>query len=613
MRLRLPFFWKLFAGHALLILVATGLVGGILALRVTDQALEETDRRLVAVASMLRELARLEMVQEAGGPFEERRLQGRIEELGRESSARLTVIATDGTVVADSHNDPRTMDDHSRRPEVVDALESGRGSSSRFSRTMRQRMRFLALPLMEEGRALAVVRASVPLDVIDERLSGLRDAVLSAVAVGILVALGLGFLFHRQVSRPLLSMAEAAQRIAEGAYDQKVEAPPGGDELSTLARAFNSMSQQLRASVAAMSADHDKLMAILRSMGEGLVAVDRDERIMHVNEVAGRLLDLDPDAVISRPIWEAARLHEVSDAISEVLATETTVSRVVRRPGAPDRILELRGSPLLTEEGLAGAVLLLDDVTHLRRLETMRRDFVGNVSHELKTPLTAIRGMVETLLEDDDATPEVKARFLARVATQAERMQTLVSDLLSLSRLESDADGLDLLPVDLRRPVRQSIRALQTAREAREIVLETDLPAEPVMVEGEEESLRQAVTNLLDNAIKYSPAGSRVEVRICREPPPGPGDALPELEPAREWVVLEVEDDGPGIEAIHRERLFERFYRVDKARSRALGGTGLGLAIVKHIALALGGRVSVESTPGVGSTFRIHLREASES
>ena len=584
MILRSPFLRKLFAGYTLLILLATGLVGWLVAQRVEEETLAETDRRLFAVATLLRDLA--EHYSDDVDILGER-----VESLGDTIETRLTVIQRDGRVLADSDRDPKGLDDHSTRPEILAALEDGQGTATRFSKTVGQKMRYLALPVGDGSQT--VVRASLPLDVLEERLDDLRSVVLASAGIAFAVALGLGFLLARQMTRPILDMVETAERIASGeSRDLQGLEAPGRDELGQLARAFNSMYRELQGSIAAMSADRNKLMAILRSMVEGVVAVDRDERIVHMNQVAAELLDVDADAVLSHPIWEVARLHEITDVLSEVMATESPVHRVVRRPGAPDRILELHGSPLVTDDGLSGAVLVLDDVTQLRRLETMRRDFVGNVSHELKTPLTAIRGMVETLLDDPDADPRFRKRFLDRVVVQADRMTTLVSDLLSLSRLESGSSILELIPIDVRQPVRESVRSLQPVADAKEIVVRTELPDHPVGVEGEEEALRQAVTNLLDNAIKYSAGGRQVIVRVLEEP---------------NLAVIEVEDQGPGIEARHRDRLFERFYRVDKARSRELGGTGLGLAIVKHTALALGGKVSVDSRPGRGSTFRIHL------
>jgi len=353
------------------------------------------------------------------------------------------------------------------------------------------------------------------------------------------------------------------------------------------------MNDERRRATSAISADRQKLTAILSSMVEGVVAVDRDERIVHVNQVAGRLLDAVPEDAAGRPIWEVTRLREVLEILGETLRSESVEHRPVRLPGTTDRFLELHASPLRSGAGaLAGAVLVFHDVTRLRRLETVRRDFIGNVSHELKTPVTAIRGLVETLVDDPEIEPAVRDRFIGKIARQAERMSNLVSDLLSLSRLESQDQPLDQAALDVRDVLAESARALAPASEARRVTVRRAWPAEPLTVDGDEEALRQAVTNLLSNAVKYSPAGGEVTLAASRDA----GD-----------VVIAVTDRGPGIEPRHHERLFERFYRVDAARSRELGGTGLGLAIVKHTALALGGDVAVDSAPGAGSTFSIRL------
>lgn len=587
--LRSRYLWKLYAGYALVILVATLLVGATIARGFEAESLIETDRVLYAEASLLRELA-----TEYLGRGDEPGLQQRVLGLGPKIGTRLTVIDASGRVIAETDTSPALTENHRDRPEVKAALAEGRGVASRFSATLGKEMRYLALAIdlpatATGGQRRAVARAALPRKQVAEHLGSLRTAMATGMLGAIVVGLLLGFWHARRITRPLHSMAAAAAKMASGSYGERLEVQ-GGDELAALARALNSLGREMQASVAALEAERDKLKGILEGMAEGVVATDRDERIVHLNPMAARLLGTSGE-VESHPIWEATRLHEVSEALSQAMASGERVNASIVQPGAPDRALDLRASPLLADGETVGAVLVIEDVTQLRRLETMRQDFVANVSHELKTPITAIRGMVETLIDDPEAPPAVQRRFLEKVLRQAERMGSLVTDLLSLARLESGSE-LESTPIDLRSAIQASIRSLQPALEARAVALEVGLPELPVIVLGEEEALRQAVTNLLDNAIKYSATGKKVRVGL-------------RFAPSR--VLIEVEDQGIGIEAHHRERIFERFYRVDKARSRELGGTGLGLAIVKHIAHALGGEVSVDSIPGVGSTFRIHL------
>ncbi len=593
--LRSRFLWKLYAVYAVVILLSSLFVGGMVKKRVESETLDEVDRRLSSIALTLREGARQQIIDTAADPGmgaqPATHLQNDISRIGELLKVRLTVVRVDGLVLADSKESPERMENHAKRPEIMQALAEGSGSATRFSKTLGRALRYLAVPLAVDGKPLAVVRSSLPLTDLEDRLGRLQRAVFLGALLATLAALFLGFLHARRVTRPILSMVKAAEEIAAGDYEQRVHSP-SRDELGTLARAFNTMSRELRGSVAALDTDRKKLTAILSSMEEGVVAVDRDERVVHINDVAADLLKVRSNQVLGRPIWEIARLREVSEVLGAVLKSSQTQNQVVCFPGSPERVLELRGTPLWAESGISGAVLILQDVSLLRHLETMRQDFVANVSHELKTPITAIRGMIETLLDDPEIDPRRRDRFLGRVLLQAQRMGTLVTDLLSLAHIESAEPFSDPVPVDLAESIRQTIQALQPVSEAKKVRIQADLPAETVWSLGDEELFDQAVANLLNNAIKFSPEGERVEVRLKID---------------GEDALIEVEDFGIGIEAEHRERLFERFYRVDKARSRELGGTGLGLAIVKHIALSMQGEVSVDSTPGSGSTFRLRL------
>lgn len=603
---RSRFLWKLYVGYCLLILVTAGAVGLMVALRIERESLADTDWRLRSEAFMLRDIAeeylRADSVapssqgqtdQSVPEPLQRQSLQRRITALGQQTGSHLTVIHADGSVLADSHSEPRSMGDHSQAPEVRQARADaeGQGKASRYSPTREERMRYLALRVQPESVPLGYVRAALPLTTLGERLADLRAIVLVAVGIATFFALILGLLHARRVSRPLLSIAGAAAAIADGDYDKRVESD-SSDELGVLARSFNRMRLELRHSLASLDADRTKLKAILASMEEGVVALDRDERVVHMNQIAGRLLHIDPETALERPIWELTRLHELSEVLGETLELGEPVHRVIRRPGSPDRILDVRASPLTSEGDTPdGAVLLIDDITQLRRLETLRRDFFGNVSHELKTPVAAIHGLVETLIDDPDIETETRQRFLIKVVNQTERLSILVSDLLSLSRLESGG-GLELEPIDICDVVSDSLHLLRPLAEGRDIHLEALLPEEPAMIDGEEETLHQAVSNLLDNAIKYTPKGGSVTVEVFVDD---------------DTLRLQVRDTGLGIERRHLERIFERFYRVDKARSREVGGTGLGLAIVKHAVIAMQGDVSVRSTTGKGSTFEIQL------
>jgi two-component system phosphate regulon sensor histidine kinase PhoR len=327
-------------------------------------------------------------------------------------------------------------------------------------------------------------------------------------------------------------------------------------------------------------------------MVEGVVVVDRDERIVHLNDAARKILGTEARR---RPwLWELTANRAFADAVARVVREGVEVRFEVEVPGEiKAQIIELNASPIRAETGeVEGGVMVLHDITKLRQLESIRRDFVANVSHELKTPVTAIRGLIETLHDDAEMAPEIREGFLRKAANQCMRLSALVTDLLTLSRLESAPGSLERQPLDLKVVINEAIQSLGALAEERGLDLRTSLPALPVTVWGDAESLHQVVSNLVDNAIKYTPDGGRVDIR---------------LRTGEEHAIFEVQDTGIGISAEEKERVFERFYRVDKSRSRELGGTGLGLSIVKHVVLYLDGEVSVESEPEAGSTFRVEL------
>ena len=582
------FFWKLYASYAVLVVLAVAIVGVLAARRMATDVVQDTEDVLHARAALLAELA-APGFREPGTA----ELQARIRRLGGELNTRFTLIAADGAVIADSDEDPATMDNHGSRPEVVQARDQAWGMSTRFSRTVAANMMYVALAVREGGTLIGYVRASLPLTSVDEHVAGLRVAVALGGLAAALLALAIGLFVTRRVVAPLTSMTEAAGAIAAGDYGQRVPAT-SQDEIGTLATTFNRMAGELENRMRTISEDRAKLLTILGGMVEGVVAVDRDQSIVHLNAAARRILGVRPEECVGRPIWELTRVRPVCDAIEQTLAEGGEVTSELQiEVGAQERIVELHGAPLADGGGgLVGAVLVLHDVTELRRLERVRRDFVANVSHELKTPITAIRGLIDTIIDDGDMPPETRAQFLLKVQGQSLRLSLLVTDLLTLTRLESADGQLETERVDVRDVAARSAANFRTTAETRGVSLAVDVPSTPLLVEGDPEALELMLNNLLDNAVKYTAAGGAVRLRLAAE---------------KEEALIEVSDNGIGIATDHHDRIFERFYRVDQARSRELGGTGLGLSIVKHVCKAHHGAVSLESALGVGSTFRVRL------
>ncbi len=590
---RSRFFWQIYLGSVTLVLVTTVVVGVLLAQQIENDTKEEARETLRRSALLLRQVVL---------PYFQGRdvlpIQDRVRETGPRLGVRLTVIVADGRVVADSRREVGEMDNHADRLEVVEARRSGSGTSSRFSTTISSEMLYHALLIEEDGRVLGFVRTSLPLEIVHERLSGLRFRAVSSAFVAIFVALVFSFFFTRKVTRPLMSLTVAAESIARGNYQDRVHVGTS-DEIGDLARSFNVMAQQLRERIDSMTREENKVVTILADMIEGVVAVDRQGRILHINDSAGRILRVIPGRHEGRHLHEVTRVRAVGELLRETLRDggERRQEVHVTQDAGP-RVIEAHCSPLRDGAGeLAGAALVLHDITDLRRLETVRRDFVANVSHELKTPVTAIRGLVETMLDNVDMDAGTRTRFLDKVESQASRLSSLVSDLLTLSRVQSRRQGhVNRERFDLRERALDSERRALVVAEEKGVILESEVAAEPVHVFGDEEGVQKIVDNLLDNAIKYTPKDGSVFLRVGVE-----GDR----------VVIVVEDTGIGIEQEDRERIFERFYRVDRARSRALGGTGLGLSIVKHLVAAMGGTIRLDSEIGKGSRFRVEFDVAS--
>jgi len=514
--------------------------------------------------------------------------------IGRDAGVRLTVVLADGRVVGDSLEEPTTMDNHAGRPEVAAALAGATGTSTRYSATLDHTRLYVAVPLRAaDGRVIAAVRTSVSL----ERLDALMRRVYARIALTLLgVTVAAAFVFwlvSRPISLALGRLQRGAVDMAAGDLDLRITAG-GSAEIAAVADAMNDMAEQLRTRFATIESQRNELEAVMTSMVEGVLAVKADETVMGMNRAAGRLLEQDPARSLDRSIQEVGRNPTLTTLVQEILAGGGPLERDVQVGTRHDVWLQVHATGLTDSGGhRIGALIVMNDISRLRRLENVRRDFVANVSHELKTPITSIKGFVETILAEPPHDAADLQRFLEIVNRQADRLDSIITDLLALSRLEKDTDngGIERHDLPLASILERIVRDL-AARQPEDAARVSLDCGDDVRAAVNAALLEQAVTNLLENALKYSPPGSPVRID-CRV--------------AGAEVVIAVADGGPGIAAEHLPRLFERFYRVDKARSRRMGGTGLGLAIVKHIAQAHGGRVDVSSEVGRGSTFSLAI------
>jgi two-component system phosphate regulon sensor histidine kinase PhoR len=514
-------------------------------------------------------------------------LQPRAAAVAALAGLRVTVIAADGVVLADTEADPTKMENHGLRPEIVQARREGWGWAVRRSPTLGVDMLYVAVAQGGEP----TVRLARPLSGVRHLNADLFDALL----VGLVLAGVAGSLAGLRISEGLAASMAHLARVARaiGAGDLSARAAVrSGDEAGDLATAINAMAEGLERTGAELAGSTAQVRAILHHMTDGLLLVGADGLVALVNPAAARMLAADAAAATSHDLSYLAGGYELAETVRRALDLGTVTEVEFTAPGAEERRLQAAAAPVEVEDGRRGAVVVLRDVTRVRRLEQVRRDFIANAGHELRTPVAAVRSLAEALAAGALADPQAGPAFLDQIVGNTERMAQLVDDMMELARLEVVEHPLE--SVDVGAVVARAVEHLRPQAEAREVTVTAEVP-EGTFALGNADSLETVVANLVDNALKYAAEGRAVEVTARHE-----GDE----------VLIAVADHGPGIPAAERARIFERFYRLDRARSRELGGTGLGLSIVKHAVEAMGGAVSVEETPGGGATFVVTLRAA---
>jgi two-component system phosphate regulon sensor histidine kinase PhoR len=512
---------------------------------------------------------------------------------GSTGSTRITVISPAGQVLGDSHENPAKMDNHLDRPEVMRAFKEPFGASTRYSRTLEKHMMYVGVPIRLNDHIVAVIRTSIPTSGVEQALEATE---LRMVMVGLFIAVFaalLSLLASRRISRPIEEIKRSAECFAKG--DFQCALPVSSiEEIGGLSEAMKKMASDLSERLGVVIRQRNELEAVLSSMVEGVIAVDMQERVIRINDAGAKMFESTPTAMTGCTIQEVARNPLLQKFVSKALTSEKALEKEILLYLDGEKTLNAHASILRDGAGeRTGVVVVLNDITRLKKLETIRKDFVANVSHEIKTPITAIKGFVETLRDGALHHPEDALRFLEIIDKHVNRLEAIVEDLLRLSRIEKESEAGEILlsPHSVRASLRTTIQICQAQAASKNVTLSLSCENE-IIAKMNPPLLEQAVLNLLDNAIKYSQPGGTVHLEAME---------------ASDEIVISVTDRGCGIGKEHLPRLFERFYRADKGRSRKEGGTGLGLAIVKHITQAHGGRVSVISAPGEGSTFRIHL------
>jgi len=600
--------WQIFPANILTILIAVIAVSWYGTASLREFYLQETEADLEAranlISSRVNEYLETENINQ---------LRNYCISAGRESGTRITVIAHDGKVLADSNENPEVMDNHRHRPEIEKAFDGGVGESRRFSRTLEENRIYVAIPLRSRagqaaesdsgGGVKSVLRTSVSVVSLDKTLAAIKvRTAIGSLAVILLTGL-ITLLISRNISKPLELMTRSAERFSRGDFSERMlpmAEKSASLEVVTLAGAMDSMAELLDEKIQVIVTHRNQLETVFSSMVEAVIAIDTEERVISINDAAAQLFDVDRKAAPGRIVQQIVRNVNLQQQISHTLSSKESIEdEIVLYDEDGDRFLQTNVVTLSNGVGEnVGVLVVMNDVTKLRRLENVRRDFVANVSHELRTPITSIRGYVETLLDGALDSREDAERFLQIVLRQSERLTSIIDDLLALSRIEEDSRQHQIhLRNEALQPVINS--AVQTCRHTADeagVAITVDCP-ENIQVEMNATLLEQALVNLLVNGITYSKKGESVTVQ-----------AKLSEEDQKKSVRITVRDTGCGIAKKHLPRLFERFYRSDKARSRTMGGTGLGLAIVKHIAQAHNGRIEVASQEGKGSEFTLIVK-----
>ncbi|EDO0035860.1 PAS domain-containing protein [Listeria monocytogenes] len=520
-------------------------------------------------------------------------IQKSLDPLGEDIDARITVIDSKGDVVADTKKDPEKLDNHMNRPEVTDILKKGEsvGISIRESDSLGYSMLYVAVPVKHQGKTDGVLRISISLESVDAAVAKLWGNLALIFGIALVIIAAISVFIARKITRPVREIIEVSTDLANHKYDSRIHGKISG-ELQDLSISVNTLAESLETQMFEIKQNEQRLNAIVQNLVSGVMLINVDKQVIMTNRTMYQILG--ETEITGKPFYEVIKSFALSQLIEATFETKTIQQKEIILYFPREMILDASVSPILGENGeITGIILLLHDITQIRHLENVRSEFVTNVSHELKTPVTALKGFAETLLDGAMYDEVLLKKFLTIIKEESDRLHRLIMDILALSRIEQNpvAENVELVDVD--EVIEQSARTIfEMATEKNIRVTIPEKTSASVMIETDRDKLQQIVINLLSNAINYTPVDGKVEVKLIEQ----------EAE-----VITEVTDNGIGIPAKDIDRVFERFYRVDKARSRHSGGTGLGLSIVKHLVENCGGRIEVESQEEVGSTFRVTL------
>jgi two-component system phosphate regulon sensor histidine kinase PhoR len=496
---------------------------------------------------------------------------------------RVTIIAKNGTVVGESEFNRLEMENHASRPEVIRAGITGQGAEIRYSDTLGVDMMYAAAPIKSGGEIIGFARVAMPLSNVQNSLRRLQGALAAVTIVVSLLAVALAVVIANRTTQAVRQLAEAAEEVSLGRRGSHL-IPSTQDEVGQLTVKFNEMTSQIDTQISALNAERSRMSAVLEEMSDGVLIIDEDGKVQLANRAAESMFNMHATQMVGRSMLELLRHHQIHELWEACRRSGETVSGMVEITG---RRLYLQCTAKPLGQALPGNILLLfQNLTQLKRLETVRQDFVSNISHELRTPLASLKALTETLMDGALEDPPAARNFLGRMDTEVDALTQMVEELLELTRIESGRVPLKLAPTSPAHLLNEAVKRLEVQAERAGLEVIVDCPVDLPPVLADERRLEQVVVNLLHNAIKFTPSGGRISLRARQE---------------MDHVFFEVTDTGAGILADDLSRIFERFFKADRARTT--GGTGLGLAIARHLVEAHGGKIWAESVEGKGSSF----------
>jgi two-component system phosphate regulon sensor histidine kinase PhoR len=573
--MRKSIFLKIFSGYLLVIIILSGLILALSFTTIRNYYIDTTEKHLKDLGIVLK-------VQITPLLYEKKfqELDTFVKKLGKEIHTRITIVAPDGVVLSDSEENPKSMDNHRTRTEIAQALEGNIGRFLRVSETLKEQMLYIALPVEKDKKILGVLRLSLFLKDINTVISHTRNKILQISLLIITISLLIALIFSRSLSKPIKELSAAAKRIANEDFSARVLLK-NNDELKELADSFNSMAVRMKTLFDELSRQKEELNSVISSLQEGFLVLDRDEKVLLSNYSFKKIIQ--NNIVEEKFYWETFREPKFDELIKKIRGTKSNFTEEI---SLNNRVFLCSATFLGTKEEIA---VVFHDITDIKNLEKIKTDFVSNISHELRTPLAAIKGFAETL--DDKMHSTENKHYLDIIRRNTDRLINIINDLLFLSELEEKSTKLELVEVDLKIIVENITKIFEQRLKEKSLFLNLDVEINLPPVKADPFKLEQMFINLIDNAVKYTENGG---INIS-------------LKSKGDKVEITIEDTGIGIPEDHLPRIFERFYVVDKSRSKKLGGTGLGLSIVKHVVLLHNGNIDVESSLGKWTKFVIML------